>query len=139
MARRAKPARNAEICEQAGKQLQCRGSQNLGVLVPRGDLTHPAEPAGAGGRMGIEHRLHAVARPEVGIADDARAQAQIFACIPGSNMCHIVGLADRLNLGWSACAIMRPAFDEDRCNNPVTGFCIGQEVVSQIAPAGAVP
>ena len=43
-----------------------------GIRIPRGDVADAPEPAAAGVHMCLEHRLDAMAQPQVGMADDTR-------------------------------------------------------------------
>ena len=112
------------------------------IVVPGGAEADALEAPAAGGDLGLEHRRHAIAESEVGVADDAGADAGRAVVAAGAHCrhaCSELDLADRLHLHRPLRAIHGAAFLEDGRHHLVAGVGVGQEVVEQIAIARHVP
>ena len=118
------------------------GRADPGILVEAGLVADADEPAVAGGDLGIEHRSCPSAQPQVDMAHDGSAGAQIAVDAAGAHRRDAVGelrLTDAAQLGRAVLAIHRMAVDEHRGHDVVAGLGVGQQIVEHVVVAGALP
>ena len=105
-------------------------------------MADAAEAVAAGADMGRKHRLDAAAKRQIGVADNTGADLGLAvdaAGAHGGDAVDELGLADRAHLFGAGGANHRAGLHKHRRDDVVTAVGIGQQLVEQIAPAGAVP
>lgn len=105
-------------------------------------MAQAAEVSTAGRDLGFEHSRHAITQCQIGMPDDAGADARrpvLPAVAHRADAGAALDLADRLHLQKALGAVHRAAFVENRGDDVVAGVDVGKELVEQMAIAWEVP
>ena len=102
-----------------------------------GDKADAAKAAAAGADHRLQKPLDRRAERQIGVADDAGADARLAVGAAGAHRCDAVGeldLADRAQLDGTFGAVHREPFEIDARRDVVSGADIGEQLRQQIAP-----
>jgi len=101
------------------------------ISIPVGGLADTAKPALSRIDMGFQYRCDGIAEAQVGMADDAGAQA---GSVPGGGQ-EEPCLADRAQAFGAVREIVGVAFDRHGLHDPMSRAEIGQQIGSMVVPA----